>query len=170
MPLAREDVPVPATYAEALAGLRDFDWCGSRNFQEQQLRANREGCHPLLLEFERLFVKRLAKLGIPMFAHEAVRSMEDQTAAFVRGVSKAKAGESPHNFGMAMDIVHGRFAWSLPKKGWDLIGHTGKELSAQRGFGVQWGGDWHFYDPAHWEIIGWRDLKGSFPFAAEWKP
>jgi len=63
-----------------------------------------------------------------------------------------------------VDIVHGVFAWELTPQEWQLLGKIGKQvawrlnqaLPKERQFFVDWGGDWKFYDPAHWEIRGWQ--------------
>lgn len=134
-------------------------------YHEQQQRAVRDGAHPDLIEFERKFIRRMAKKhGVPLFAHNMVRTGAEQTELFVRGVSKARAGQSPHNFGCAVDIVHSIRAWDLSKESWSLLGHIGKELASQLGVKLIWGGDWSFYDPAHWELAGWRSLADGFPF------
>lgn len=147
---------VPRNYEEALRGLQDPVMLRSDRYQTQQHRANREGADPTILEFERLLVKRLGKILVPVFATEVWRNPEYQDELYRQGRSKAPAGLSPHNHGMAVDIVHSVRAWSLHEKEWDLIGHVGKELAAQKGFAIEWGGDWKFYDPAHWEIKDWR--------------
>ena len=135
-------------------------------YADQQLRALRKGAHPALVEFERRFIRRMAKkYGVPMFAHNMVRSSAEQAALYVQGVSNARAGESPHNFGCAVDVVHGVKAWGLARESWAMIGHIGEELARQMGLKLVWGGHWHDpYDPAHWELADWRRLAGGFPF------
>lgn len=142
--------------------MRDTAFLNSQRWQEQQWRAHRDGAHPDILEFERLFLKRLIKLGVPVFAHEVWRLNSRQDELYAAGMSKAKGGESPHNFGCAVDLVHSVHGWNLNAKQWALIGHVGKELATQRGFKVTWGGDWKFYDPAHWELTEWRVVRGLF--------
>nr|WP_245369132.1 M15 family metallopeptidase [Agrobacterium tumefaciens] len=93
-----------------------------------------------------------------MFAHCVYRDDVEQQRLYVKGLSKAKPGQSAHNYGLAVDIVHGTKAWDLTRKQWDLIGHIGKEVAASLGIKVEWGGDWSFYDPAHWELANWRDI------------
>jgi len=106
--------------------------------------------------------------GVPMYAHSVVRTASEQNALYVRGVTKAKAGESPHNCGCAVDLIHGRKAWDLGEKSWEVIGHIGKEIALQAGLKIEWGGDWKFYDPAHWELAEWRDLARGYPFQGAW--
>ena len=155
-----------AETSEAVAGLSSGlraiqarTFLTSEKYQEQQWRAVRDGAHPKILLFEVKLVRRMRKLGVPMFAHTIVRSNEEQTAAFVRGVSKARAGESAHNYGLAVDVIHGIHGWEIANESWRMIGHIGKEVAAQNGIRIVWGGDWNFYDPAHWELENWKELK-----------
>jgi hypothetical protein len=152
----------------ALRAIADPKFCECRTHEEQHWRANRAGAHPAILEFETAFIRKMRAIQVPLFAHNMVRTAAEQTELYVRGVSKAKAGQSPHNFGCAVDIIHGRKAWDMDKKSWSIIGHIGKELAAQRGLKVEWGGDWKFYDPAHWQLESWRELSAAYPFNGAW--
>ena len=126
-------------------------------FRSQQTRAKREGAAPELLQFERAFVARFERLGIPMFAHCIWRDRDAQAQAYVTGKSLAPPGRSPHNYGMAVDLIHGVHAWQLPRACWDIIGHVGLEVAYQAGLKLTWGGKWRgLYDPAHWELSDWR--------------
>lgn len=150
--------PVHNTYEEALKRLQSPAFIDGPKFREQQNRANRKGANIDIITFERAFIRRLEKLKVPMFAHNMVRTEEEQTALYIKGVSKAKGAQGPHVHGCAVDIVHSTRAWDLTKKEWTLLGHIGKEVAGQLGIKLTWGGDWKFYDPAHWEIANWRDL------------
>lgn len=142
----------------------DRPFLASRNWREQQWRANREGAHPVVLEFERLFIKRMAKAGVPMFASEFVRTRERQNDLYALGNTRARAGQSPHQYGLAVDIVHSVKGWDMDRKAWALCAHVGRELATQYGFKMEWGGDWKFYDPAHWQLIDWKNQKENFPW------
>lgn len=131
----------------------------------QHDRADWQHVDPDIALFAARLVKALEKRGIPMYVHAAFRTRAEQEAAFERGVSKARWPRAPHCQGAAVDIVHGRFHWDMTKAEWALIGKIGKELheSLMRRFPVAfryeivWGGDWSFWDPAHWELKNWRD-------------
>ena len=151
-----------STYGAELRAISDRPFCLSERYKAQQKRASRDGTHPDVLEFERRLVARCLKLGVPMFAHCFVRSDEEQNSLYVRGLSKARAGQSPHNYGLAVDIVHGTKAWDLTRKQWEIVGHVGKEVARQLGLDVEWGGDWSFYDPAHWQLANWRDIGSTW--------
>lgn len=165
----------PSDLQAALRGMVDRPFLATRRYQEQQERAWREGAHPDILEFERCFIKRMKRHGIPMFASEVIRTPERQDELYALGHSKAKAGQSPHQHGMAVDLVHSVLGWNLDPAQWRLVGHVGKELATQKGIKLVWGGDWAFYDPAHWEIVGWKAQVDQYPFprvpkwTANWK-
>lgn len=151
--------PSDETYAEGLRALRNPALLQSPRWREQQSRADRQGANIDILDFERAFIKRMAKLSVPMYCHCLFRSKADQEAAYVRGVSKARAGQSAHNYACAVDIIHSAKAWDLTKTEWALIGHIGKEVAQGLGIKLTWGGDFKsIYDPAHWEITGWQQL------------
>ncbi|MER8450126.1 M15 family metallopeptidase [Mesorhizobium sp. M1428] len=161
--IARQESLLPARDASpehetVLQGLRDRAFMMSERYASQQLRASREGSRPEILAFYDAFQRQLRALGVPMFAFCFVRDSEAQDAAYASGNSKAQAGESPHNFGCAVDIVHSRKAWSLTKREWQVIGHIGKDVAARNQMKIDWGGDWEFWDPAHWEIRRWRSV------------
>lgn len=169
------DLPVPATYSEALRGLVNKARLQSQMWAQQQYRANRVGAHPDLLEFERVFIKRMSKLGVPLFAAEVVRSSQRQEELFALGNSRAKGGQSAHQYGCAVDIVHSIRGWNLAPKEWAVIGHVGKELIVSKGFAMTsnaWGGDWSFWDPAHWQIADWRNQVTDYPWPKldAWRP
>lgn len=158
----------PDAYAAELRGMIDRSFCFSEKYGLQQARADRGGSQPEILDFERKLVKRAFKLGIPLFAHCVNRGSEEQNRLFREGRSKARAGESPHNYGAAVDIIHGTKAWVLTRKQWAIIGHLGKELAVQAGLAVTWGGDWKFYDPAHWELTDWRKIRAQYSDGEDW--
>lgn len=146
----------------AMAGMVDRPFLASRNWAEQQKRADRFGAHPDIILFEGLLIQRMAKLGVPMFTHECWRSLERQADVYALGptVTRAKPGRSAHNYGAAVDVVHSVHLWGLDKKAWALVGHVGKEIAASKGLAITWGGEFKsIYDPAHWELTHWPALK-----------
>lgn len=154
------DIKEPATYGAALAGMVDRPFLASRRYQEQQARANRDLAHADVLEFERVFIRRMSKLGVPIFAPEIWRSAKRQDELFALGNSRARGGQSAHQFGLAIDLVHSVKGWNLSKKEWELMLHTGREIVLQTGLKMDnladlTGG----YDPAHWQLKNWKNFK-----------
>ena len=145
------------------------DFLQGEKYREQQLRANRVGAHEKILLFEQKFVKRMARLNVPMFAHNMVRTREEQDELYARKVTFSRGGDSPHNYGLAVDIIHSIKAWDLTEESWRLIGHIGNEVAKQNSIRLRWGGDWDgdgdirdqkLFDPAHWELLNWRSIAG----------
>lgn len=116
-------------------------------------------------------IKRAYKEGIYAQISAGFRSMEEQASLYGQGrlyysyrgknyadlskpqVTKAKPGQSFHNFGVAVDFFivsdDGRNAiWTINAK-WKRVAAIGKEL------GFKWGGDWTgFKDYPHLEMTG----------------
>lgn len=168
------DVKEPDSYAAALGALQNGTFFTNVKFQAQQFRADWTGAHPDLVEFHKAFQARMRRLGVPMFAVEVLRTPERQNELQADGFSRAKAGQSPHQFGLAMDYVHSLKAWNISKAEWAIIGHIGKEVAQQRGLKMKWGGDFTvldehgepvpFWDPAHWEVAFWKTVKEDYPW------
>lgn len=144
------------TYVDAFRSISNRTFCASVKHQEQHHRADRKDCHPDILEFEKRFIARFRKLDVPFFAHCVRRDAAEQLRVFNAGHSKARYGQSPHNFGCAVDLIHGTKGWDIPEKSWRLVGHIGKEVALQAGIGIEWGGDFKsLWDPAHWQLANW---------------
>ena len=104
-------------------------------------------------------LKACSARNIPVLAFEMLRDEQRQNELHAQGRSKAKGGNSPHQYGCAVDIVHATRYWNLSKKEWDIVGSIGKEIARKRNLKLDWGGDWNFYDPAHWQLTNWRLRK-----------
>lgn len=150
---------IPTTHQAAAARLVDFDLTHSMRWKDAQLRASFEGVDEDFQRFARAFLRELARRGYPFFAHSYVRGRAEQNDLFRNGVSKAKYGQSPHNFGCAGDFIHLTRAWDLTRKEWAIIGLIGKDVARKCNLKIVWGGDWKFYDPAHWELADWREKR-----------
>lgn len=113
--------------------------------------------HPVMRDFWEQMLLECQRRQLPFFWHCGLRTGAEQDALFKQGVTKARAGQSAHQYGMAGDLVHfGRY-WNLTQKEWSVIGLIGKEVARRRNIKITWGGDWKFYDPAHWELTDWSN-------------
>ena len=103
-------------------------------------------------------------------AFEGYRSPLNQNNAFERGASKAKAWQSAHQYGLAVDFVpyvqpgdgaatakpqphphQGRWAWDVPAAAWDLFDRAVTQSGLLRP--IPW-------DRPHVEHTLWREIKG----------
>lgn len=152
---------LPATHQAAAQALVNRERANGIALSNKALATSTEGADDDILRFSQAFLRDLRKRGIPFFPHCYYRDEETQNRLRKQGVSKARWGQSPHNFGMAVDIVHfGRY-WDLTSTEWAVIGLIGKEVARRLNLKVTWGGDWKFYDPAHWELSDWKKRIGN---------
>jgi hypothetical protein len=118
-------------------------------------RADWAGTDPELKEFARKFLNALRRNDVPMYVHTAYRTPSLQAALKAKGLSQLLSG--PHQRGAALDIVHAHYHWNCSNQFWDYIGAVGKQVIKANRYNIEWGGDWNFYDPAHWQLKNWRD-------------
>jgi len=112
--------------------------------------------HPLIqAKAKELIIRAEKELGIKLRVTSALRTWEEQTKLYAKGrtakgkkVTNAKAGQSLHNYGLALDVVeikNGKALWRNPN--WNKIGALGKEI------GFVWGGDFKsITDKPHFEM------------------
>ncbi|MGH7833206.1 MAG: M15 family metallopeptidase [Candidatus Binatia bacterium] len=117
--------------------------------------------HPKAQELARQFLEaaaasqELATAGIVVKIISGTRTYQEQSELFAQGrtkpgniVTKARAGQSNHNFGMAWDV--GLFSgneYLSESPLYDVVGGIGKQL------GLEWGGDWaSFPDRPHFQL------------------
>jgi peptidoglycan LD-endopeptidase CwlK len=110
--------------------------------------------HPLAQIQSRKFLRAVLEDGIPAKIICGTRTYAEQNALYALGrskpgqiVTKAKGGQSWHNFCLAWDvgIFKGRsYLGSSPL--YETVGKMGIEM------GLDWGGTWSFYDPSHLQL------------------
>ena len=159
--------PVPVSevltrdHTEAALALVDWGRVKTLNHKRRISEFDFRGVHPKLAKFARRFIAECDARGWPFRVFEGYRSPERQAELKRRGHSKAGAGQSPHQFGCAVDIIHVEKPWRLSRLQYDVLGALGKEIARRQGLSVEWGGDWSFYDPVHWQLADWRDRKAA---------
>jgi len=118
--------------------------------------ADWQNVDPEIQKFAALLIEALRKRGFPFYVHSAFRTPFEQEQLYKKGRSQAQFPFAAHCQGKAVDIVHSFHHWGLTNNEWLLIGKIGKEVATRHKIPVTWGGDWSFYDPAHWELTGWQ--------------
>lgn len=105
--------------------------------------------HRVVQPKARQMVKLAAENGITIKITSGTRTYAEQDKLFAQGgVTKARGGQSNHNFGLAFDITifkDGQPVWESPQ--YKTLGGLGKSL------GFTWGGDWtSIVDEPHFEL------------------
>ena len=101
--------------------------------------------------------------GIDLLITSTYRDNESQDALYAQGrtkpgkiVTKAKGGQSFHNYRCAFDVVplvNGKPVWD-DNGLWEQIGRLGKQI------GLEWAGDWStFKESPHFQYTGGKTLK-----------
>jgi len=104
------------------------------------------------------FIAAAKAKGIDLLVTSTYRDSESQTALYNQGrttpgnvVTKAKAGQSWHNWRCALDVVplvNGKAIWD-DQAMWKQVGEIGKSC------GLEWAGDWvTFKEFPHFQYTG----------------
>lgn len=125
----------------------------SQSFGAADPRGVLDGVHPALAaKLQNLIANAHAK-GLDIQIIEGMRSFQRQNELYAQGrtkpgakVTNAKAGQSYHNYGVAVDIAfHGAKPYD-GRHNWTALGAAGEAA------GLAWGGHWG--DRPHFEIGG----------------
>lgn len=114
--------------------------------------------HPELARRVALLIQALAVKGYTIEVVQGLRTFAEQDELYKQGrtkpgqvVTKAKGGQSNHNYGLAVDLcpfVNGKPQWS-DNPGFIRIGIEAAKL------GLDWGGSWkQFIDKPHVQMPG----------------
>jgi peptidoglycan L-alanyl-D-glutamate endopeptidase CwlK len=100
--------------------------------------------------------------GITVVITSTYRDAESQDRLYAQGrttpgkiVTKAKGGESFHQFRVAFDfvpVVNGKAVWD-DEKLWQRCGEIGRKCS------LEWGGGWGFKDKPHMQSTGGYSIE-----------
>ncbi len=119
--------------------------------------------HPVVRDKATIFLKKCKDVGIYLLVTSTLRDFEAQTILYAQGrtapgaiVTKAKAGESMHNYALAFDVVpvaDGKPVWGSSSTKdlalWNKVGTIGEEC------GLEWAGRWKsFPELAHFQYTG----------------
>lgn len=117
----------------------------------RQLKNPTPGLQPLVKRNADAVSEHMAMLGYPIRITEGYRTPERQDELYAQGrtrpgniVTNARAGESFHNYGVAVDIVFRKEGYTVSDKVWKTFGALANT------YGFEWGGDWEeFVDFPH---------------------
>jgi uncharacterized protein YcbK (DUF882 family) len=94
------------------------------------------------------FWQIMAYIGAPVEFHEYYRSPQRQNELYFQGKTKAKGGQSSHNWGLAVDFHFERHGWNVPKDWWEMADMVARYVGLESGAGYQ--------DANHIQLPGWK--------------
>ena len=99
----------------------------------------------------------LARSEFDLTVTDGYRGEEDQNWAYVNGKSKAKFGQSKHNYfpSKAIDICPYPINWDTKDVRWQEMALNAMWCAGKLGFEITWGGSFKtFKDMPHFELKG----------------
>lgn len=142
-----------------------------RSSSDRGVYAGSDGVHPELHKWWLLFQENAADYGVPLRVVSGFRTKDEQNALKAKGFSRASFPNSPHNHGLALDIIHMEHAYSetMTPQMWRLLSTIGFEVARKRNLKLEWGGNWgadwsaspprRGWDPAHWQFADWKSMR-----------
>jgi peptidoglycan L-alanyl-D-glutamate endopeptidase CwlK len=121
-----------------------------------QSRERLDTCHPLLQE---VFMEVIKHRDCTILCGH--RGREDQEQAFASGNSKARYGQSKHNYtpSLAIDVMPYPVNWDDMKGLHEFAGFV-MGVAISKGIPIQWGGHFiGFFDGPHYELVGVNDAR-----------
>lgn len=116
-------------------------------------------------------VRAMQDAGYPAHIFEHYREASRQELLYARGRSKARAWQSPHQYGEAVDIVHPDLFWEVSPEYWEALASCVRVVAAKFDVELNHGHHWKFTDSAHVELRDWRETvyakQKRLPVAAE---
>ncbi|AJD91524.1 hypothetical protein JMA_22070 [Jeotgalibacillus malaysiensis] len=115
-------------------------------------------------------IKRAYKEGINVQISSGLRTHAEQNALYAKGrtapgniVTNARAGQSVHNYGLAVDYFLTNHTGTTAT--WTVNAQWRRVAAIAKSMGFTWGGDWtSFPDAPHLEYtkgLTWRDLQAG---------
>lgn len=162
--------PYEPVHEDGAADFSRFDAASAKRLKQ---------AHPLL---QRILIA--ARNQIPFTVMDSQRGRAAQEAAFKKGTSKARFGQSAHNWtpAIAVDLAPTPLDWNNLDSFvalWRVIGWynpangRGEGLALLMRIPLRWGGDWNMngdykddgWDFPHYELHKWQDFaKGAKPY------
>ena len=114
------------------------------------------------------FITRMKHMGINLAAVQCRRTIAEQNALYAKGrtapgakVTNAKGGQSPHNFGLAVDLCpvgrNGNLWWTCPNALLKQLADQAKSLGLVPGYYFK-----SIHDPDHFEDPSWRAARTAW--------
>lgn len=76
------------------------------------------------------------------------RGMEEQYNLFLKGATKAKPGQSAHNYALALDYAFQTYGYNVPKEWWSFGDYIARSVGLETGIAYD--------DAGHIQLPGWK--------------
>ncbi len=119
-------------------------------------------CQPEWLEQQQPLLQAAAEQGMTLVYSDVTRTVAESNAGRAKkGSLVCKGGESPHNYGTAVDIVlykDGK-AVSVNSAEYKAFAKNAVALSDEK---IEWGGEWRKQgERHHFNLRGWKKYKSA---------
>jgi peptidoglycan L-alanyl-D-glutamate endopeptidase CwlK len=125
-------------------------------------KASLAKCHPKLQE---ILIEAIKEIDFRVL--DSTRNETDQNRAYATGRSKARFGQSAHNYvpAIAVDLFPAPYDWN-DRKSFTRLSEVMLRIAKAKGIPLRWGGDWNMdgakttsdaWDMPHFELHKWRD-------------
>lgn len=130
-------------------------WAKIRLLQAKLLATIPTTLQPLVVRKARAVINDMAEHNLPVMINEGFRTGTRQNDLYAQGrtkpgniVTNAKAGDSLHNYGVAVDFTFVNYGYNASETQWQQLG----EVAESHGF--EWGGRWaSFPDRPHCQLM-----------------
>lgn len=110
---------------------------------------------PLVARKAQELITAMAAHNLPVTINEGFRTRERQDRLYAQGrttpgniVTNARAGDSLHNYGVAVDMVFVDYGYNATETQWQQLGQVAESI------GFEWGGRWaSFPDRPHCQFM-----------------
>lgn len=106
-------------------------------------------------------VRMMQDCGWDAKIFECHRPPEKQREYLQAGTSNAKEWMSPHQYHLAVDIIHRVKAWDVPDRFWEDLAACARVLSEKHKIPLELGFDWG-WDKAHIEYADFRLYRTTY--------
>lgn len=135
--------------------------------EKANVRLNNKGIKKIVADKVRYVIAEMHKQGIYVGVAQGYRSIAEQNALYAQGrtapgaiVTRARGGQSNHNFGVAVDLF--LYDGNITKAFFGVDARFRKVVAEMKKQGFDWGGDWtSFYDAPHFEL--YDAVRGQKP-------
>lgn len=148
---------VGTDHKSAALKLQDAKLCRTVEHRNNLARESWENVQPDLVKFYRRFRQALMRMKWPLYAFTMYRDHEAQALLWRHGATRNRPGQSPHQYGAAIDLAHTYRFQNLDWVYWDLINGLAQETARKCKVKIQWGGEMPGEAPSHWQLCNWQD-------------